>query len=71
MRRPSISVVYGAQRAHRLEPSDAGHDQRFEPGSIYSLAVSLHDDHVSGYRHHVSFLVRLGLEADIVARRVE
>lgn len=60
-----------------LAPSSAGEDQPFEPGGVYSLALSLHDDHVSGYRHHVSFPVRLGLEADdalqadIIARRVE
>jgi hypothetical protein len=63
--------------ARPLEPGSPDDDQRFEPGGVYSLAISVHDDHVSGYRHHVSFPVRLGLEAgdaleaDIVARRVE
>jgi hypothetical protein len=63
--------------ARPLTPSDAAEDQPFEAGGVYSIAVSIHDDHVSGYRHHVSFPVRLGLEADdaleadIIARRVE
>lgn len=64
-------------------PLETGHldDQIFEPGNVYTLAFSIHDDHVSGYRHHVSFPVSLAfesgaevggeLDAEVIAKRLE
>lgn len=55
---------------------DTGHPQDdviLKDGELYPIGIAVHDDHVTTRRHHVSFEYTLGLgvEADIVAKKVK